>query len=664
MFSPFLLIALAFAFGIGAGDFFFSTLSRCLGPLAAAVAAAVAAALLAARHGGRNIFAGLLILSAFLLGIIHLLADTTAPTDDFPSDETLYTATLRQVHKEAATHRTLDVVLSDGKTVRLYDYSAQLPLHTGDTLIFKGRITLPRPADFTESFDYLAYLRRHHIAGTATVRHLAVTGTTAGFSLPRLRERLVDQLSQQFEGTTLQILSATALGSRASMPDDVRETFRLAGASHALALSGMHLGILFMLFETLVTRRMPGRRLRLVAGATGLALVWAFTALTGAPLSLQRAALMCTIYKAAQMIRHDADTPTSLAMAAVIILTADPQALFDAGFQLSFAAVAGILWFVPRWRLRRRHPERKLHAAAWRAADMLWNTACVSLAAGLTTLPLVAWHFHAVPVYGLLSSFLVVPALYILLSLILFYFLLPPLQAWLAPVLSFTADTLFGGLKAIAALPHSSLPLAPDFLFIPAFYLLAAALSFRKYIPAATAALLMAAACLPHPLGPQIIIYDTAPPLVHCLADRHRSCLWTPARDKYTAAAVERIGRDFWTRKHIRPPQAPGHGCTLARLRGGVLCFDRIRIAVAGKTCTPQLPSGIRADILYITGHTAEYPEQLLARLRPSVVVASRRLSEKQRHRLKEAAQRAGTRLHDLRTQGAFRQFAGNPETP
>ena len=657
MFSPFIFLALAFASGIGAGDFFCAALSGCLGWLTAGVAATAAAALLAARHGRRRLFPVLLFLSAFLSGMAHLLADTDSLSDTFPDREQLYCATLRQVFKTRETQRTLDVVLADGRVVRLYDASACTPLHAGDTLVFKARITQPRPADFTESFDYGLYLRRHHIAGTAYTRHLAVVGRARGFSLKGLRERLVGELSGQFEGPVFQILAAITLGSRATMQEDVQEAFRMAGASHALALSGLHLGILFMLFETFVARCRPGRRLQVALGLVGLTFVWLFVALTGAPPSLQRAALMYTLYKAARLLRRDAEAPVCLATAAVVILIADAQALFDVGFQLSFASVAGILWFVPRWSLHHKPAAGRTGRWAWRAADMVWNLACVSLAASLATLPLAAWHFHSVPMYGVFANLFVVPTLYVLLTLSLLFFLLPPLHFFLVPLLSAATSALLGGLQGISALPCATLNFAPGPLFVPAFYLTVAALTFRKYLWAALPFGLALAACLPQPMPPQIIVYDAATPLVHCIVDRSRSFLWTPGQDGRTSAAIDRISRGYWLPAGMMPPATAANATAWAQVRGGVLCFGSKRVAVVGVDGLSAPPAGSKVDVLLVAGRTAERPERLLARLRPQTAVVTRRMAGKGLRMWQQAAAESGTPLHDLRRQGAFRLY-------
>ena len=660
MFSPFIFLALAFALGIGVGDFLPAPYTDYIGPLAAAAVAAYLAACLAGRRKSRHLFLFTLCLATFLLGMTHMAADKGRIVAPFAEKEALYAGILRQVSKETATQRTLDVVLADGRAVKLYVPADDTSLSAGDTLAFEGKIEMPRPADFTEDFDYGLYLRRHRFAGTAYVRHLAVTGRARGFSLPRLRQQLAERLAGRFTGAEFQILAAVTLGHRATMQEAVRETFRMAGASHALALSGLHLGMLFMLFETCVARCRPGRRLQVALGLVGLTFVWLFVALTGAPPSLQRAALMCTLYKAARLLRRDADAAVCLALAAVVILIADAQALFDVGFQLSFASVAGILWLVPRWSLRHGQAASRAGRWAWRAADMVWNTACVSLAASLAVLPLVAWHFHSVPLYGVFANFLVVPALYVLLTLGLLFFLLPPLHFLLVPALSVVTSALLGGLQEIAALPCATIDFAPDFLFVPGCYLIAAAFARRKYLWAALPACLAIVACWPRPMPPQIIVYDAATPLVHCIADRSCSCLWTPNRDARTTAAIRRLGCGYWLRAGLSAPLSAENAQACARLRGSVLCFGAKRVAVVGADGLSLPPAGSKVDVLLVAGRTAERPGRLLARLQPQTVVVGRRMAGKGLHAWSRAAAASRTPLHDLRRQGAYRLFFEN----
>ena len=190
-----------------------------------------------------------------------------------------------------------------------------------------------------------------------------------------------------------------------------------AGVSHVLALSGLHLSILFALWNSFLQPLFRCRRLLFIgASLVGVAVLWSFAALAGLPLSLVRATIMFTVMQMTGCFRGHSFSLNNLALAAFIILTVSPQALFDVGFQLSCLSVAGILLIVPRLPqpfLLRREAERQpylVHRPLLRtlfltgrysrfprtACCWFWQLVQVSFAAQVVTLPLVAYSFHTV----------------------------------------------------------------------------------------------------------------------------------------------------------------------------------------------------------------------------------------------------------------------------
>ena len=243
------------------------------------------------------------------------------------------------------------------------------------------------------------------------------------------------------------VLAAMTLGDKSAIPQETRETYSITGASHVLALSGLHLGIIYMLLVHL----MPTRCRRWYTQLSIILAVWAFAFLTGLSTSVVRSATMISIYALFSLRSGRLSSLNVLAFAAFIMLLFDPAILFDVSFQLSFTAVFAILLIMPLTRhyvsdeFLRRHP-----VVRW-----LWATVAVSCAAQIGVAPLVAYHFGRFSTYFLLTNLIVLPAV----TVILYAALLFLLTAWafVGQLMVTVVGMLNQALDAIARLPMASI---------------------------------------------------------------------------------------------------------------------------------------------------------------------------------------------------------------
>ncbi|MDA1278916.1 MAG: ComEC/Rec2 family competence protein [Chloroflexi bacterium] len=254
------------------------------------------------------------------------------------------------------------------------------------------------------------------ISGTISTPSVELTGTTGGFALrpfisgfrSNTSYYLVDSLGSRTGG----LAAAMLVGDRTKLRPETIEEFRTSGLSHILAISGLHIamvgGIVLALSVWAIGRR---RQLYL---AVPLLAVWGYATLAGLTPSVNRAAIMFTVYLAARLFGRQRSVLPPLALAAVIMLAIDPEIIRSISFQLSFAAVLGIALFSARIAARGSEwiePSRRIPPITKRPlVGMVYGTA-VSLAATLATAPLVAFHFGAVPIWGIPSTLMVVPFL-------------------------------------------------------------------------------------------------------------------------------------------------------------------------------------------------------------------------------------------------------------
>lgn len=263
--------------------------------------------------------------------------------------------------------------------------------------------------------------------------------------LSRWAMSLLQQADLNDDTTTL--LEAMLMGQRTHLSSATIELYRQTGAAHILALSGLHLSILFGLFDYCLMHVLHVRW-RFLVGTVGLLLMWGYALLTGFPVSLCRASLMLSLLVIGQMRQVGNDTWHTLGLAAFLLLLISPDSLFDVGFQLSFTAVAGIILFY------RPLCEVWLPSSRWLRA--LWCLWLLSLSAQLATFPLLLCYFHRYALIGILLSPVYIFMATLIIYLALMLLLLVPLGAasMLCPLLEQLVAVQHGLMKMVTRIPY------------------------------------------------------------------------------------------------------------------------------------------------------------------------------------------------------------------
>ncbi len=199
------------------------------------------------------------------------------------------------------------------------------------------------------------------------------------------------------------------MGQRQGLPHEMLQMYRTVGASHVLALSGLHLSILFGVFDYCLMRVLTYAPIRYALGIFGLVTLWVFALITGFPVSLVRASVMLSLFLLSQMRLSGSNRWHTLGVAAMLILFFSPSSLWSVGFQLSFSAMAGFFLFYA--------PIRDLWNVNGWLLLWLWCGVAASFSAQVLSLPLLAYYFHQVSLYSIfLSPFYILFATLILYS--------------------------------------------------------------------------------------------------------------------------------------------------------------------------------------------------------------------------------------------------------
>jgi competence protein ComEC len=213
------------------------------------------------------------------------------------------------------------------------------------------------------------------------------------------------------------VLAAMTLGDKSEIDKETKNVYSVTGASHVLAVSGLHLGIIYVILTFLF-----GRRRWLLGQIVIMFLIWFYAALTGLSPSVVRAATMLTLYSIGSLAGEDKLSINTLCVAAFFMLLVKPMYLWDISFQMSFIAMAGIsLFYLPFYKLIPQINNKVL--------NFIWGMFCVSLAAQMFTFPLIAYYFGRFSCCSLLTNFIVVPAASGILYLAFAVFVLSPLPA-------------------------------------------------------------------------------------------------------------------------------------------------------------------------------------------------------------------------------------------
>lgn len=276
------------------------------------------------------------------------------------------------------------------------------------------------------------------------------------------RNELLERLSDHgVDGSVYAVVAAMTLGDKSQLTNELRKTYAITGASHILALSGLHLGIIYTLLSLLLSRR----RWWIVSQVVIIVCIWLYVFLVGMTVSVVRSAVMITVYALLSLGHRDKMSVNILAFAAIVMLLFNPLSLFDVGFQLSFLAVLAILLFYPLFEGVWPQPFLMDH----RVFKWLWTMLSVSCAAQIGVAPLIVYYFGRFSCFFLLTNLLVVPAATLILYLSLVVLLIPSL----AYLLIYMVDTLNHLLTWVATLPGVSIEgLHPTLLQVSMVYVI------------------------------------------------------------------------------------------------------------------------------------------------------------------------------------------------
>jgi competence protein ComEC len=290
-----------------------------------------------------------------------------------------------------------------------HDSEKEYELSYGDVLLIKGGPQEVAPPSNPNQFDYRNYLankgiyHRHYLQPLQYQKiESAPPNRLLAFSI-YLRRQLDRVLRERVgERREYAISSALILGVKDELDNAIRSAYANTGTMHVLAVSGLHVGLMYLVLMWLLNRVDRAKRQRVLGALLVLAFLWLYAFVTGLSPSVLRAVVMFSLVTVALAIKRQTNIYNTVAIAAAVLLLLNPYNLKEVGFQLSFLAVLGIVYLQPKlYRLLEINN---------RLLDTIWALFTVAIAAQVATLPLGLYYFHQFPVYFWFANIVVVPA--------------------------------------------------------------------------------------------------------------------------------------------------------------------------------------------------------------------------------------------------------------
>lgn len=285
-------------------------------------------------------------------------------------------------------------------------YSTKLSFN--DILLCKSNICEVSKTKNPHEFDYKHYLKHQNILYQSFVKtgNWKKIGKSNNDLLLLFASTIQKRVLEVFKnynisGSEYAVISGLLLGQRETIDPDLMQAYSASGTIHILSVSGLHVGILFIILQFLFKPLQKSRKGRIIRTICMIAVIWFYALITGLSPSVCRASAMFTLLSFGDQLKREKNPYNTLAAAAFILLLAEPNMLMNIGFQLSFIAVIGIVVIYPEL-VKLFLPKKWL----WRS---IWQLTAVSLAAQIATAPLSLYYFHQFPNYFLLANMALVP---------------------------------------------------------------------------------------------------------------------------------------------------------------------------------------------------------------------------------------------------------------
>jgi competence protein ComEC len=364
----------------------------------------------------------------------------------------------KSVLKLIAFHKNDTVLKTNEKLIVYFGKQETVKsLKPGDNIVFNQSPQTIKNNRNPYEFDYKKYLERKkiyrqlYLPSNAWIKSNGRSSFSLVIQAELLREKLLDIYRKQKLGENeREILSALTLGYKRGLDPETKQVFSAAGAMHVLAVSGLHVGIVFWVILALFGFLKRQKTGRVFFVFLSIFCLWFYAFITGLSPSVARAATMFTFFVVGDNLKRQTNIYNSLAASALILLLVNPNNLFEPGFQLSYSAVFGIVFLQPKLS--------KLITIKNKIIKYFWTLLTISVAAQITTFPITTYYFDQFPTYFWIANLVIIPAVKILIPLGITLLVFSKITIF-STVVSYIINNLISGiyllLKQIESLPFA-----------------------------------------------------------------------------------------------------------------------------------------------------------------------------------------------------------------
>ena len=327
---------------------------------------------------------------------------------------------------------------------------------TGDQLVLLIKPQAIRKTGNPFEFDYQKMMLKKGIIYSAYLSNGSYLKTgnhlnRIEFWGEKIRDKLIAKLfSSRLEKEELSVVSALTLGYRAELEPDTIDYFASTGSMHVLAVSGLHVGLIYFILVFLLSGIKQIKYGNFIFPILIIVFLWIYAFISGFSPSVQRATVMFSFIVIGNILRRPVNIYNSLTASALALMLYSPNVIYEVGFQLSYLAVFGIVLIQPQLS--------KIIEVKNKILNGIWDLTTVSIAAQLATFPLGFYYFNQFPNYFWLSNLVVIPAATVIIWLTFVFFCtspLPVISDLISELIQWSTHFMLKFLKILSQFPHS-----------------------------------------------------------------------------------------------------------------------------------------------------------------------------------------------------------------
>lgn len=553
-------------------------------------------------------------------------------------------------------------LISKGKAlIYIQKDSSSANLKSGDRLLVETTFKEPDGVVNPEGFNYRAYLKRQEIAATTYIPAYkwTKTGSNTDFSIFRLAEKYQKKLLDTYkqfgiEGDEFAVLAALTLGSKDALHPELRQNYTTSGGMHILAVSGLHVGIIYMVLSLIFSFLDKNKYSKFLKVILIIVFLWLYAFITGLPPSVIRATIMFSMIALGNGLHHKAEIYNTIFASAFLMLLYNPDFLFDVGFQLSYCAVLSIVYFQP-----------KISKAYYFKNKLLkwsWDLTAVSLAAQIGTAPLSLYYFHQFANYFVITNFVAIPFATIIIYtavLLIVFSAFPILSVSIAFVLKWLLRMLNTSIEFIHDLPFSvsltTINAVQVLLCFATVILIAYYFSTKKFIAvfgALTVILVFVIINLSVNYktlnSKKLIVYaDNRNSHVDFIVGKNHAVFTTDSIE------INEVGQNYWLKNKLHYKREV---ITNSLISNGFIGFLGKRFYILDdsslKGKTTENP--IAVDYMIVANHAKPRFNEILECIQPRKVIVDKSISKWYADNIEQTCMEKGIKYYSVAKKGAF----------